>query len=124
LGVGLRWWYTDRFPVAFQPPNAEMDTLTAAGVVGLAAFLALLVGTWVIARRIDPVFGVLAELVLLARFVQSQFDLFWVSMQASLPFIVLGLCLGALAHHEAEQERLARTGQLIDQALHPTGVST
>jgi O-antigen ligase len=122
LGVGLRWWYTDRFPVAFQPPNAELDTLTAAGVVGLAAFLVLLVGTWLIARRIDPAFGIVAELVLLTRFVQSQFDLFWVSMQASLPFVILGICLGALAHHEAGQERLARAGQLLDQALHPTGV--
>src|SRR3954447_24969434 len=25
VGVGLRWWYTDRFPVSFQPPNAEME---------------------------------------------------------------------------------------------------
>ena len=38
FGVGLRWWYTDRFPSKFQPPNAELEVLTTAGVVGLLAF--------------------------------------------------------------------------------------
>lgn len=102
FGVGLRWWYTDRFPEAFQPPNALIDTMTAAGVIGLVAFLVLLVGTWLVARRLDPAYGVLAELVLLARLIQSQFDLFWVAVQVSLPFLVLGLCLGAAARHEAD----------------------
>ncbi len=32
FGVGLRWWYTDRFPFQFQPPNAEIEVLTSAGV--------------------------------------------------------------------------------------------
>ena len=31
------------------------------------------------------------------RFVQAQFDLFWVAVQVSLPFVVAGLCLGAMA---------------------------
>ena len=39
FGVGLRWWYTDRFPAKFQPPNAELEVLTTTGVVGLLAFL-------------------------------------------------------------------------------------
>lgn len=124
FGVGLRWWYTDRFPEAFQPPNALMDTATAAGVVGLAAFLVLLVGTWLVARRIDPAYGLLAELVLLARFVQSEFDLFWVSVQVSLPFLILGICLGAAAHSEAAVADRRRVLDKIERAVHPTGLGT
>jgi predicted membrane protein len=119
FGVGLRWWYTDRFPEAFQPPNALIDTMTAAGIIGLAAFLTLLVGTWLVARRLDPTYGVLAELVLLARLIQSQFDLFWVAVQVSLPFIILGLCLGAAARHEADEEEKERVRDQVARARQP-----
>ncbi len=119
FGVGLRWWYTDRFPEAFQPPNALIDTMTAAGIIGLVAFLILLVGTWLVARRLDPAYGVVAELVLLARFIQSQFDLFWVAVQVSLPFLVLGLCLGAAARHEADGAERERFRAKVEQARHP-----
>ncbi|MDC5697685.1 O-antigen ligase family protein [Intrasporangium calvum] len=116
FGVGLRWWYTDRFAEAFQPPNGFMDTLTSGGIIGLVAFIALLAGTWLVARRLDPTFGVLAELVLLARIVQSQFDLFWVAVQVSLPFLILGLCLGAAAHQEADADETARLRSQLEQA--------
>lgn len=122
FGVGLRWWYTDRFPEAFQPPNALMDTATAAGFVGLAAFLILLIGTWLVARRIDPAYGILAELVLLARFVQSEFDLFWVSVQVSLPFLILGICLGAAAHSEAAKADRQQLLDKVERAVHPGGL--
>lgn len=124
FGAGLRWWYTDRFGVAFQPPNAEIDTLTSSGVVGLAAFVALIVGTWLIARRLGPNFGLIAELVLITRFVQSQFDLYWVSVQVSLPFIILGICLGAAAHHEATLEASTRRPREIDRARAPAEASS
>ena len=35
FGVGLRWWYTDRFETRFQPPNAILEMLSTAGLVGL-----------------------------------------------------------------------------------------
>ena len=95
FGVGLRWWYTDRFPFQFQPPNAEIEVLTSAGVVGLAAFLALLFVALRAAWRLDPVYGSPALAVLVSRVVQGQFDLFWSAVQGSLPFVILGICLGA-----------------------------
>ena len=98
FGAGLRWWYTDRFQVRFQPPNAEMEVLTTAGVVGLLAFLALMVGSLVILWKVAPLYGTLAFTIVLSRFVQAQFDLFWVAAQVSIPFLVAGLCLGQLAH--------------------------
>ena len=42
--------------------------------------------------------------VVLSRFVQGQFDLFWVSVQVSLPFVIAGICLGALARAESESD--------------------
>ncbi|GAA6527717.1 O-antigen ligase family protein [Intrasporangium sp. DVR] len=119
FGVGLRWWYTDRFPQAFQPPNALIDTMTSAGVIGLLAFAVLLGGTWLIARRLDPVYGTLAELVLLTRVIQSQFDLFWVAVQVSLPFLVLGLCLGAAARHEDDEEQQVRLRAQVARVQQP-----
>lgn len=110
FGVGLRWWYTDRFPVQFQPPNAEIEVLTSAGVVGLAAFLVLMYVALRVAWRLDPTYGTLAVAVLVARLVQGQFDLFWAAVQGSLPFVVLGLCLGAKWHADRRDERVAATG--------------
>jgi hypothetical protein len=46
--------------------------------------------------RVDPRFGTLAVAVLLCRAVQAQFDLFWVAVQVSVPFVIAGICLGAM----------------------------
>ena len=100
FGVGLRWWYTDRFPLQFQPPNAEIEVLTSAGVVGLLGFVVLMVVSLRVAWKLDPVYGSLAVAVLVNRLVQAQFDLYWAAVQGSLPFVVLGLCLGVRAHAE------------------------
>ena len=109
FGVGLRWWYTDRFPVRFQPPNAEIEVLTTAGVVGLVAFVALVVVALGVAWKLDPAYGSVALAVLVNRFAQAQFDLFWAAVQGSLPFVVLGLCLGAEAHARSREQRQSRT---------------
>jgi hypothetical protein len=98
FGAGLRWWYTDRFEVRFQPPNAEVEVLTTAGALGVLAFLALMVGSLWLFWRLPPIYGTLAFTVVLSRFVQAQFDLFWVAAQVSIPFVIAGLCLGQLAH--------------------------
>ncbi|WP_083707217.1 O-antigen ligase family protein [Intrasporangium flavum] len=100
FGVGLRWWYTDRFPVSFQPPNAEIEVLTSAGVVGLLLFVVLAVVALRVAWKLDPVYGSVALGVLVNRLVQAQFDLFWSAVQASVPFVVLGICLGAQRYAE------------------------
>jgi hypothetical protein len=102
MGAGLRWWYTDRFDVRFQPPNAEVEVLTTGGVLGLLTFLALMVGALLLLWRVPPLYGTLAFTVVLSRFVQAQFDLFWVTAQVSIPFLVAGLCLGQLVHDTGE----------------------
>jgi O-antigen ligase len=104
FGVGLRWWYTSRFENAFQPPNAELEVLTSAGVIGLVAFLLLMVGTIVVLWKLPPVYGTLGAAMVLSRFVQGQFDLFWTAVQVSVPFIVAGICVGAAARGDAEPD--------------------
>ncbi|MEO7235893.1 MAG: O-antigen ligase domain-containing protein, partial [Lapillicoccus sp.] len=103
FGVGLRWWYTDRFSSRFQPPNAEVEVLTTAGLLGLAAFVVLIVGSLVVLWRLPPVYGTLALGVVLSRFVQAQFDLFWVAAQVSVPFLIAGVCLGEATRFAAAQ---------------------
>lgn len=104
FGVGLRWWYTDTFDYRFQPPNAELEVLTSAGIVGLAAFITLMIACVVILWRLPPEYGMLALLVVLSRFVQGQFDLFWTAVQVSVPFMIVGICLGELARAQGEPE--------------------
>jgi O-antigen ligase len=104
FGVGLRWWYTDRFEARFQPPNAELEVLTSAGILGLLAFLALMVGTIVVLWKLPPVYGTLGAAIVLSRFVQGQFDLFWTAVQVSVPFLVAGICVGMAARAESEGE--------------------
>ena len=95
FGVGLRWWYTDRFETRFQPPNAILEMLSTAGLVGLTGFLVLMVGSLVVLWRVDPRYGLVAFVVILSRLVQGQLDLFWVAVQTSIPFLIVGICLGA-----------------------------
>jgi polysaccharide biosynthesis protein PslJ len=112
FGAGLRWWYTDRFEVRFQPPNAEMEVLSTAGLVGLAAFVVLMVGSLVVLWKVQPLYGTLAFTVLLSRFVQAQFDLFWVAAQVSVPFLVVGLCIGQWVHDTGKDSDIAMPQEL------------
>jgi polysaccharide biosynthesis protein PslJ len=103
FGHGLRYWYNPG-ELPYQPPQAEFEVLASAGVVGLVGFLVMWIGVLVVLWHVDPRFGTLAVAVLLSRFVQSQFDLFWVAVQVSLPFVVAGICLGAMDHERRTKE--------------------
>jgi hypothetical protein len=125
VGAGLRWWYSGRTPYSFQPPNAELEVLSSAGTVGLLGFIVLMIGTLIVLWRIDPRYGTLAFAVVAARLVQGQLDLFWVSVQTSVPFVIAGVCVGALAYEESQRAKappdvvaaLPRTPTQPDRAL-------
>lgn len=112
FGVGLRWWVAGRTEYEFQPPNVELEVLSSVGLLGLTAFLVMIVGGIVVAWRVPARFGTLAVAVLLARFVQSQFDQFWVSVLVSVPYLVVGVCLGAEQYARSREE--ARRGRGAD----------
>lgn len=96
VGHGLRYWYTEG-ALPFQPPQAELEVAASAGVVGAIGFMAMWIGFFVVLWRIDPRYGTLAIAAIGSRFVQAQFDLFWVAGQVSIPFVIAGICLGAQA---------------------------
>ncbi|MGH3588131.1 MAG: O-antigen ligase family protein, partial [Pseudonocardia sp.] len=100
FGAGLRWWTAGPEP-GFQPPNAVAEVLSSVGAVGLAGFAVLMLGTIVVAWRMDPRYGTLAVALLASRLVSSQFDQFWVSIIVSLPFLLVGVCLGAEGYEKA-----------------------
>jgi hypothetical protein len=77
-----------------------LEQLSTAGLFGLFGLVVLLVGTWVVLWRINPTYGLLPLSVLLNRIIQGQLDLFWIAVQTSLPFLVIGITLGALAREE------------------------
>ena len=112
----------------YQPPQAELEVLASAGVVGLIGFLVMWIGVLVVLWRVDPRFGTLAVAVLLCRLVQSQFDLFWTAVQVSVPFVVAGICLGAMEHErrsrDAPDEALQRAplGRLAPSVRLSAGV--
>lgn len=112
FGVGLRWWVAGRTEYGFQPPNAELEVLTSVGVVGLVGWLVLMLGGLVVLWRVDRRFGGVAVAALLSRFVQAQFDLFWVSVQVSVPFVIVGVALGAQAWLEAQRRDPVMEGVL------------
>jgi len=100
FGAGLRWWTAGPEP-GFQPPNAVAEVLSSVGIVGLAGFAILMLGTVAVAWRMDPRYGTLAVALLTSRLVASQFDQFWVSIIVSLPFLLVGVCLGVEGHEKA-----------------------
>lgn len=102
FGMGLRWWVAGRTQYGFQPPNAELEVLSSVGVVGLLGFLVMMLGPVVVLWRIDSRYSTVAIAMILSRFIQGQFDLFWVSVQVSVPFVLVGVMLGDLARRERQ----------------------
>lgn len=96
VGMGLRYWYTDT-SYNFQPPNGTLEVMASTGLLGLFGFLIMIIGILVVLWRLDPKYGTIAVAVLLSRVVQGQLDLFWITVQTSIPFLIAGLCIGLAA---------------------------
>ncbi|MRX43683.1 O-antigen ligase family protein [Agromyces kandeliae] len=103
FGHGLRYWYQPG-SLGYQPPQGELEVLASAGIVGLLAFAVMWIGILLVLWHIDPRFGTLAVAAVLSRLVQAQFDLFWVAAQVSIPFVIAGICLGAMDREQRRDE--------------------
>jgi len=103
FGVGHRWWVTGHTGFSgFQPPNAELEVLTTVGLVGLFGFLAMFASAiWMLAKM-NPVYGTLGLAIVVARLVQTQFDLYWVAGQSSILWIIAGICYGVRERDRAQ----------------------
>jgi hypothetical protein len=118
VGVGFRWWYTNRFSADFQPPNGVFEMLTSAGVIGLVGFIVLTFGALVILWQVPRPLGTLAVAVLVARFIQGELDIFWVGAEGSIPWLISGLVLGVAAlQRSVRPSRTAETDPAAMLAL-------
>jgi hypothetical protein len=118
FGHGLRFWYYNP-SIPYQPPQAEFEVLTSAGIIGLGAFCVMWLVIIVVLWRVEPVYGTLALAATLSRIVQAQFDLFWVAAQVSIPFVIAGICLGAMARESARRGASDATVALTDYTSLP-----
>lgn len=102
FGVGHRWWMTGHTGYSgFQPPNVMLEVMTTVGLLGLIGFLVMFAAAFWILARMNPVYGTLALAVVVGRFAQAQFDIYWVAGHASILWIVAGICYGVQARDEA-----------------------
>nr|WP_274636846.1 O-antigen ligase family protein [Microbacterium bovistercoris] len=99
-GNGNRWWVNTG---GFQPPNAELEVLTTTGVIGLIGFIGMFGGAIWLLMKMNPVYGTVGLAVFVGRFTQAQFDLYWVAAEASILWIVAGICYGVREHDRAER---------------------
>jgi len=104
FGFGERFWYTGLYGPVIQPPNAEISMLATGGIVGLFGFLVLICGSLRLLWRLPAAVGTLAFAVLLARVVDGQFDIFWVSASGSLPWIIAGMGLATASRIRQSEE--------------------
>lgn len=100
FGLGLRYWTEGRGLHNFHPPQVFLEVLATTGIVGLLGFVAMVAGMLVALWRLPGVTGSLALALVLARVVQGQLDIFWVSPTTNIPFLLTGVLLGVLARSE------------------------
>lgn len=103
VGLGNRWWYVASGDFRVQPPQALVEVLTTTGVIGLLAFIGLMTTLLVRLWRLPKSYGLIGFAAVGSRLVQGQFDIFWVTIQSSLPFLIAGLALGAHEYHRERQ---------------------
>ncbi|WP_325727192.1 O-antigen ligase family protein [Microbacterium sp.] len=102
FGVGHRWWVTGHADYSgFQPPNVLLEVMTTVGLLGLVGFLAMFGAVIWILARMNPVYGTLALAVVVGRFAQAQFDIYWVAGHASILWMIAGICVGVEARDKA-----------------------
>ena len=97
------------YPVRDGVPIMLIDETASTGVIGLGAFLLFL---WVLFRLLNGGSTVLERLAwyaLAARVVAAMVDIFWVAGPNTLPFLLVGLAIGA----EATEGSVVRRPALV-----------
>jgi hypothetical protein len=118
FGQGPRWWYLTRFTGNIQPPNILLEALTESGIIGTVALFVVLIGLIVMLARLPRELATVGLVLVVGRIVEGIFDLYWVSAEGALPWLVVGLCLGVtdMAAYRSDRTRaavLSRSGLLL-----------
>lgn len=95
LGQGMRFYNLPAFVGVPVPPNVVIGGLASTGIVGVIALLVFFGTSLGVIARLPRAYGVLALAILAGHYVEGLFDIFWIGAYAAIPFLVVGLCLGA-----------------------------
>ena len=94
FGQGLRFYYLPQFLYVTAPPNVLIDNLSSTGILGSVTFF-FLVGVTVWALwKLPRQYGTLALAILVGRYIDGLFDIFWTGAVMITPFVLCGICLG------------------------------
>ncbi len=99
LGAGPGWFARPAAP-AGAPHDIFIGELSEVGALGLLALLWFLWRVLQTTNRIGGDLAMAAWYVLLARVLASTVDIFWVAGPTTLPFMIVGLAIGANASRE------------------------
>jgi hypothetical protein len=97
-GVGLKYFNSGTWGPLAAPPNIVVDNeLAESGLLGLAGFVVLQFSAIRagVARRRESVFAIAGAACVLALLTHGLVDIYWIAGSATLPFLVLGMSLGA-----------------------------
>jgi hypothetical protein len=109
FGEGPRWWYLPRFAGNIQPPNIVLEALTESGIIGTVALFAMLIALIVFLGRLPRELATVGLVLVLGRTIEGIFDLYWASADGALPWLIVGLCLGATDAARSYTDRRAAT---------------
>jgi hypothetical protein len=116
VGVGLKYFNAGVYGPYAQAPNNVVDNeLAESGLVGLAGFVLLQIGTIAAAvrRRASPLAPVAAGAVA-GQLLHGMVDIYWAAGVVTLPFVLLGI---ALAKSRASATT-ARRGPTVAAGAH------
>lgn len=96
-GVGVRFFDLPEF-VGYQPPNNVLNEILAeAGFPGLIGFLVFAAGSILALWRCQGDLAVAGLCVVAARFAHGLVDIYWTGGTTTLPWLIAGMGLAALA---------------------------
>ena len=97
-GVGLKYFRTGLYGKADQAANNVVDeALAETGLVGTAGFIVFAVGSLTVLAKASGPYATAALVVVAARFVHGQVDIFWTSGTAALPWLIAGMAISTPA---------------------------
>ena len=103
-GAGIRYYDETRELAKDGRPSSLLYEVTAeSGIVGAVDVALLLVGLFLVLRRLRSPYATAAMAVLGVKVVHALFDNFWVAGPFTLPWLIIGVAV-ALEYEEADTE--------------------
>ncbi|MEY2420233.1 MAG: hypothetical protein QOI95_300 [Acidimicrobiaceae bacterium] len=107
-GAGLRYFYAPNR--GGEPHNLLVAGLAETGIIGIAALLVLIRGTFAALTSLRSPIATVARLAILVRMLTGFVDIFWVAGRMTLPWVLVGAAI-AIDHSQQMEERTSTRPQ-------------